>query len=96
MEYTGGLCPLTLCAKGLLNGPCGGGENGMCEVGSDRECGWVLIYERLKKLNRLDLMNPYREPKNFAKWSRPRSLQVSEIEATFCSQDGKITISNQD
>ena len=96
VEYTGGLCPLTLCSKGLLNGACGGAENGMCEVDSQRECGWVLIYERLKTLGRLDLMLPYREPKNFAKWSRPRSLQVSSEEATFCSQDGKITISNQD
>jgi len=87
---------LTLCSKGLLNGPCGGAENGMCEVDTKRECGWVLIYERLKKLGRLELMLPYREPKNFAKWSRPRSLQVSPTEATFCSQDGERTISNQD
>ena len=95
IEFTGGLCPMTLCAKSLLNGPCGGGENGMCEVDTERECGWVLIYERLKKLGRLDLMESYRDPKNYAKWSRPRSLQVSPEEATFCSQDGKMTISNQ-
>ena len=41
---------MTLCAKSLLNGPCGGAENGKCEVDPDRDCGWVLIYERLKKL----------------------------------------------
>jgi hypothetical protein len=96
IEFTGGLCPMTLCAKSLLNGPCGGAENGKCEVDPDRDCGWVLIYERLKKLRRLDLLEGYQEPKNHAKWSRPRSLKVSPHAATFCSQEGKITVSNQD
>jgi hypothetical protein len=96
IEFTGGLCPMTLCAKSLLNGPCGGAENGKCEVDSDRDCGWILIYERLKKLGRLDLLEGYQKPKNHAKWSRPRSLKVSLHEATFCSQAGKQTVSNQD
>ncbi len=96
IEFTGGLCPMTLCSKQLLNGPCGGAENGYCEVDKQRPCGWVLIYERLKKLDRLDLLEPYQKPKNHAKWSRPRTLKVSLHEATFCSQAGKITVSNQD
>jgi hypothetical protein len=96
IEFTGGLCPMTLCAKSLLNGPCGGAENGKCEVDSDRDCGWILIYERLKQLGRLDLLEGYQKPKNHAKWSRPRSLKVSPHEATFCSQAGKMTVSNQD
>lgn len=96
IEYTGGLCPMTLCSKQLLNGPCGGAENGMCEVDSNRPCGWILIYERLKQLGRLDLLADYRPPKNNATWSRPRSLTVSETEATFTSQAGSRTISNQD
>jgi len=96
IEYTGGLCPMTLCAKGLLNGACGGAENGKCEVDSDRDCGWILIYERLKKLGRLDLMEQYQGPKNYAKWSRPRTLKVSPFEATFCSQSGSVTVSNMD
>ena len=96
IEYTGGLCPMTLCAKNLLNGPCGGAENGKCEVDSERDCGWIMIYERLKKHDRLDLLKPYRQPKNHAKWSRPRSLKVSPHEAVFCSMDGKATVSNID
>lgn len=96
IESTGGLCPMTLCAKSLLNGPCGGAENGKCEVDSERDCGWILIYERLRKLDRLDLIKPYQKPKNHAKWSRPRSLKVSPYEATFCSQHGEVTVSNQD
>jgi hypothetical protein len=87
---------MTLCAKNLLNGPCGGAENGRCEVDSDRDCGWILIYERLKQLERLDLLDPYQPPKNHAKWSRPRSLRVSPFEATFCSMEGTVTVSNQD
>ena len=96
IEYTGGLCPMTLCAKNLLNGPCGGAENGKCEVDSERDCGWIMIYERLKKHGRLDLLKPYRQPKNHAKWSRPRSLKVSPHEAVFCSMDGRQTVSNID
>jgi hypothetical protein len=95
-EFTAGLCPMTLCAKQLLNGPCGGAQDGMCEVDGRRPCGWVLIYERLKKLDRLDLLEPYHPPKNYARWSRPRALKVSPHEATFCSQAGRITVSNQD
>jgi hypothetical protein len=96
IEFTGGLCPMTLCAKSLLNGPCGGAENGKCEVDNERDCGWILIYERLKKLGRLDLIKPYQDPKNHAKWSRPRTLRVSPHEATFISQDGAVTVSSQD
>ncbi|MCK5163240.1 MAG: methylenetetrahydrofolate reductase C-terminal domain-containing protein, partial [Desulfobacula sp.] len=96
IEFTGGLCPMTLCAKQLLNGPCGGAENGHCEVDPERPCGWILIYERLKKLGRLDLLDPYQPPKKNSKWSRPRTLEVSPTEATFCSIGGKVTVSNQD
>ncbi|MBW2644979.1 MAG: methylenetetrahydrofolate reductase C-terminal domain-containing protein [Deltaproteobacteria bacterium] len=50
----GGLCPITRCAKSLLNGPCGGSVNGKCEVSDDMDCVWKLIYERKKKLGQLD------------------------------------------
>ncbi len=52
--YTGGTCPVTRCAKGLFNGPCGGVRNGMCEAGQEIPCAWVEIYKRLEKQNRLD------------------------------------------
>ena len=80
---TGGLCPLTLCAKGLLNGPCGGAREGKCEVDPNRDCGWHLIYERLEALGRLDLMRRYVPPKNRAKSSVPRSLDLGGCRATF-------------
>lgn len=96
VEYTGGLCPVTLCAKSLLNGPCGGAKDGKCEVDRNRDCGWQLIYERLKELGRLDQMKPYIPPKNNSKWSRPRSINVSDTEATFKSLAGEHTVSNRD
>ena len=74
VESTGGLCPLTLCSKGLLNGPCGGSQDGKCEVDADRDCGWVLIFNRLKELGRLQDLYEYREPKNYARSNTPRSL----------------------
>ena len=54
LAYTGGICPVTRCAKGLFNGPCGGTNNGKCEIGQDIPCAWLDIFERLKAQNRLD------------------------------------------
>ena len=47
---TGGICPVARCPKGLMNGPCGGYEDGKCEVDRSQDCVWVLIYERLEQL----------------------------------------------
>jgi ferredoxin len=61
---TGGICPVTSCHKGLVNGPCGGTNNGKCEIDSDKDCAWTLIYNRLKELNRLDAMRKLQKPRN--------------------------------
>jgi len=68
LAWTGGLCPITLCAKSLVNGACGGtGDDGSCEVTSERKCGWQMIYERLGSLGRLDDLRRYNLPKDFSK-----------------------------
>ncbi|MCX5709335.1 MAG: methylenetetrahydrofolate reductase C-terminal domain-containing protein, partial [Candidatus Omnitrophica bacterium] len=54
LDVTGGICPVTLCAKGLLNGPCGGMNKGKCEVDKDKDCAWVLIYQELEKRKKLN------------------------------------------
>jgi hypothetical protein len=72
LGYTAGICPITACHKGLLNGPCGGTNNGKCEVGPDKDCAWTLIYNRLKQQGRLDLMKKYHPPKNSQVMPRPR------------------------
>jgi ferredoxin len=51
---TGGICPVTMCAKGLSNGPCGGTRHGKCEVNPEIDCAWAKIYERLAARDRLD------------------------------------------
>lgn len=60
--YTGGICPITRCAKGLFNGPCGGVNQGLCEVSETVACAWVEVYERLNAQNRLDCIDLIREP----------------------------------
>ena len=67
LNYTGGICPLTNCPKGLLNGPCGGAKNGKCEVNPEADCAWELIYKRLKKQGRLNLLKRVLPPRNYQK-----------------------------
>ena len=54
LGLTGGICPVTMCAKGLYNGPCGGTNLGSCEINTEQDCAWYLIYERLERQGRLD------------------------------------------
>ena len=66
LNLTGGICPLTACSKSLVNGQCGGAKNGKCEVSPDMECGWERIYQKLKKLGRLDAMKCPVQIRNYA------------------------------
>lgn len=77
LDRTGGICPVVRCAKGLLNGPCGGTRRGgKCEIDPEKDCAWVLIYQRLEKQGRLDLMRKYYEPKNYRAVKRPGKVQA--------------------
>ena len=66
LNLTGGICPLTACSKSLVHGQCGGAKNGKCEVDPDMECGWERIYQRLKKIGRLDAMKCPVQIRNYA------------------------------
>ncbi|MHB1253257.1 MAG: methylenetetrahydrofolate reductase C-terminal domain-containing protein [Candidatus Humimicrobiaceae bacterium] len=61
----GGICPVTRCAKKLLNGPCGGSQNGKCEINPDTDCAWQLIIDRLTALDLMDNLKAYIPPKNW-------------------------------
>ena len=74
LAQTGGICPTTLCAKGLLNGPCGGMHQGKCEVDKDKDCAWILIYRALQKSNNLEKFKKIQAPKDNRKSSAPRNL----------------------
>jgi len=77
LDRTGGVCPVVRCAKGLLNGPCGGTrKGGKCEIDPEKDCAWVLIYRRLEKQGRLDLMRQYYTPRNFRAVKRPGRIQA--------------------
>ncbi|MDI6890648.1 MAG: methylenetetrahydrofolate reductase C-terminal domain-containing protein [Thermodesulfovibrionales bacterium] len=65
LALTGGICPITRCAKGLLNGPCGGSQGGKCEISPDLPCAWQLIIERLSKTGRLHKLEEIIPPKNW-------------------------------
>jgi ferredoxin len=54
LHLTGGICPIARCAKSILNGPCGGSDEGKCEVDENIDCAWQLIYDRLKALDQLE------------------------------------------
>jgi len=71
LALTAGICPIARCAKGLLNGPCGGSQNGKCEVDPEKDCAWALIIERLEKAGRLHVLEEIRPPRNFQAVARP-------------------------
>ena len=72
-----GICPITACHKGLLNGPCGGTNNGKCEVDKNKDCAWTLIYNRLTEQNRMELMKKYQPPKNYQVVPKPRVAKIT-------------------
>ena len=78
LGWTGGICPVTMCAKGLINGACGGAKNGKCEISQENDCAWVKIYERLKDIDQLENLLEMRPMKDYSKQNNPRSLNLKE------------------
>ena len=76
---TGGICPVTSCHKGLVNGPCGGTNYGKCEIDVRKDCVWTLIYNRLKELGRLDSMRKFQPPRNHLGEPSPGKFKLPEI-----------------
>ncbi len=72
LAETGGICPVTLCPKGLANGPCGGYLDGKCEVDKEQDCAWVMIHQRLHELGQGERFQAIREPKDWSKARHPR------------------------
>ena len=65
LGITGGICPIARCSKSLLNGPCGGSENGHCEINPEIDCAWQLIYDRLTNMGKLNVLLDIQPPKNW-------------------------------
>ncbi len=70
LARTGAICPVSRCAKRVLNGPCGGSTDGKCEINKEIDCAWQLIVDRLKALDRLD---DYEKISPLKDWSTDRA-----------------------
>ena len=77
LAYTGGICPITTCSKSLINGMCGGQHDGKCEVEKDRDCGWFLIYHRLKEIGQLDNLKKIPRLRDYRKEDVPDVERIS-------------------
>jgi len=90
---TGGICPITRCAKSLLNGPCGGQAKGKCEVGGwKNDCAWVLIYNRLKERNKLELFKKFRIPRDYRISEHPRELGGKAAKKKEATEEEEIVV----
>ncbi len=80
LDKYGGVCPVARCSKSLLNGPCGGSQEGYCEVDPETDCGWELIFKRLQSINMLENVMEYDEPKNWQTFrdGGPRKMRNKE------------------
>ena len=81
LEQTGGVCPVSRCAKSLFNGPCGGSSGGKCEINHQTDCAWQLIYERMKRLGKLDELRTPIEARDWrsARDGGPRKLIRGDV-----------------
>jgi ferredoxin len=87
---TGGICPIARCSKSLINGACGGTNKGKCEVSDETDCGWYLIYKRLKELNQLEELKTMRDPVDWSTSSdgTPRRLVHEELTEAAPAEEG--------
>jgi hypothetical protein len=101
LDLTGGICPVTSCSKSLLNGMCGGQKEGKCEVESDRDCGWLKIYNRLRDLGKLDNLRTLARMRDFRKMDVPgaqrkttrwaiEAMELYEAPKRVISDDGSL------
>lgn len=77
LAFTGGICPISRCAKRIMNGPCGGSTKGKCEISKELDCAWQLIVDRLKALNRLE---DYEKIFSIKDWSTDRAGGPRKVE----------------
>lgn len=78
IDKTGGICPVTTCPKGILNGPCGGTNNGMCEVSPDIECAWAKIYARMERTGEVEKFKQINPAKDYSKKLSPKVWVVEK------------------
>ncbi|HTP64573.1 MAG TPA: methylenetetrahydrofolate reductase C-terminal domain-containing protein [Geobacteraceae bacterium] len=78
LTETAGICPMTVCPKGLLNGPCGGMQEGRCETDREAECAWYQIYQRLQSQGNIDRLKTLVPEKDFSRNLKPGKLKIEK------------------
>ncbi|MCP3926096.1 MAG: hypothetical protein GY714_26325 [Desulfobacterales bacterium] len=83
LASTGGICPVSRCAKRVMNGPCGGSTNGKCELGPDTDCAWQLIINRLEAMGKMDEYEKLSPLKDWAtdRAGGPRTVEREDIQS---------------
>ena len=89
LEKTGGICPIARCSKSILNGPCGGSQNAKCEIDSEIDCAWQLIYDKLAALGRLDRLTEIFQPRDWrtSRDGGPRSFCKDDVNVDSASEN---------
>ncbi len=90
LHLTGGICPIARCSKSMLNGPCGGSQNGKCEINPETPCAWEEIYQSLQRLGRSDLLEVNIPPKD---WTPSRSggpRKIVRAEAVLTAEEKEV------
>ena len=91
LDFTGGVCPITACTKSLVSGACGGANKGKCEVSPDRDCGWELIYDRLKAKGQLDKLKVLIKPLDHKKlMPDPKLMSTSRFALESLDREVKV------
>ena len=75
LDLTEGVCPITRCAKGILNGPCGGQKDGKCEVDRTKDCAWILIYKLKAEKNKIKDLKNIIQTRDYKKSLKPQSIE---------------------
>ncbi len=90
LHLTGGICPVVRCCKSIMNGPCGGSNEGKCEIDPETDCAWHLIVERMKRLGTLDKLDEVQAPRDWSTSSHggPRKHIVEAVKAIEVSPVG--------
>jgi ferredoxin len=83
LHLTGGICPVARCAKSIMNGPCGGTNDGKCELGGETACAWALIIERMERLGTLDQLETVQPARDWSTGHHggPRRMTVEALQA---------------
>lgn len=89
IHLTGGICPITRCAKSLFNGPCGGSTKGRCEISPEVPCAWQQIYDRLSAQGRLHLLEEVRPPRDWRSFSAAGPRRIIRPELRIPAPDEK-------